>query len=134
MTEIDGIFSNFDEEHLYFIMEDSTEYVATDWKFLESEVLFRGQYIRQYALGFDDGIIYSQLPYGEPIFDGTYYYYDLESTQIKSFSRPSDELPHQIVFDKWIFFSANLDEGQADFVMMEQDDFVAGETDYIYLK
>lgn len=124
-----GGLNYYDEDHFYFLTEDKTEFVAMDWDLTESEVLFSGEEIVLSAR-LSDGFIYIQ----NQIFDGSFYHYDLETKETTFFTRPDDELPIQSVVGDRLFFKANLENHQADLVMMNQSDFLSGETNYTYLK
>lgn len=129
LMEFDGSLYHFDEDYLYILSEDKAEFITLNWDLTESDVLFTGEDIGITA-SWDDGFIYTQ----HRLFDGTYYFYDVETGETFDFSRPDDELSGYFEFDGWVYFNANLTEGQTDYVMMNRDDFLAGETDYIYLR
>lgn len=130
LVGLDGYLTGYDEDHLYFITDERTEFTAIDWTFSESEALFTGEFISQIGASLNDGVIFVH----EPIFEGPHYYYDFKSKEIQSFTRPDDELPVEITFGDWLFLGANLKDGKVDLVMMSLADYLAGETEYIYLK
>lgn len=128
LTDLDGSLHHFNEDHLYILSEDQTEITTLDWSLEESDVLLTGEGIGVSAI-FNDGIIYTQ----HRLFDGSFYYYDFKSQETQSFTRPVDEFSAELMYDDWIFFKANFKDSQVDLVMLKFDDYLAGETDYIYL-
>lgn len=124
----DATLFHFDKDHLYFLSEDQSEFIATDWDLTESEVLFIGEEI-DISANLEEGFIYTQ----HRNFDGQFYYYDLDSQETHAFTRPSDEISVHLAFDEWLYLYANLANNQADLVMIDREDYFAGETNYIYI-
>lgn len=124
----EGIFTDMDEDHLYFVSSDNTKVTSVSLKDLTSETLFEGVDI-SLAPKVGDGLLYSQ----HHIYDGTFYYYDLNTKESTTIQRPSGETQPFLTYGDWLITVAELEDGQYQTVGIKTEDYLDGKSEYNFI-
>lgn len=126
----EGIFTDMDEDHLYFVSSDNTKVTSVSLKDLTSETLFEGVDI-SLAPKVGDGLLYSQ----HHIYDGTLYYYDFSTKKSIMIQRPSerDETHPILTYGDWLITTAKLEDGQYHKVGIKIDEYLDGKSEYNFI-
>lgn len=124
----EGVFTDMDEDHLYFVSSDNTKVTSVSLKDLTSETLFEGVDI-SLAPKVGNGLLYSQ----HHIYDGTFYYYDLNTKESTTIQRPSGETQPFLTYGDWLITVAELEDGQYQTVGIKIDDYLDGKSEYNFI-
>lgn len=124
----EGIFTDMDEDNLYFLSSDQTKVTSVSLKDLTSETLFEGVDI-SLAPKVGDGLLYSQ----HHIYDGTFYYYDLNTKKSTTIQRPNGESQPFLTYGDWLITVAELEDGQYQEVGIKIDDYLDGKSEYNFI-
>src|SRR5690625_3525964 len=126
----EGIFTDMDEDNLYFSSKDRTKVLSVSLKDLTSETLFEGSEI-SLAPKVGNGLLYSQ----HNIYDGTLYYYDFSTKKSIMIQRPSErEESHPILtYGDWIITVAKLEDGDYYDVGIKINDYLEGKSEYNFI-
>jgi|SRR5690625_1282638 len=124
----EGIFTDMDEDHLYFVSSDNTKVTSVSLKDLTSETLFEGSEI-SLAPKVGDGLLYSQ----HNIYDGTFYYYDLGTKKSVTIQRPNGESQPLLTYGDWLITNAELEDGEYHEVGIKREDYFAGKSEYHFI-
>ena len=124
----EGIFTDMDEDSLYFVSSDRTKVSSVSLENLTSETLFEGVDI-SLAPKVGDGLLYSE----NNIQDGTHYYYDLNTKKTVTIERPNGETQPSLTYGDWLITTAELEGGEYQTVGIKTDDYLAGESEYNFI-
>src|SRR5690625_3831340 len=124
----EGQFTDMDENNLYFLSADQSKVSSVSLKDLTSETLFEGSEI-SLAPKVGEGLLYSQ----HNIYDGTFYYYDLNTKKSTMIQRPGGETVPLLTYGDWLITTAELEDGQYHNVGIKIEDYLDGKSEYNFM-